>query len=71
MLYSLDNYGIINLYYSERMRMTKNNVLIRKYIDELSRNAHDTNRRFENLKTAQKLVNILEEIAQIPSVMLK
>jgi len=53
------------------MRMTKNNVLIRKYIDELSRNAHDANRRFENLKTAQKLVNILEEIAQLPSVMLK
>lgn len=65
------NYGLLNLYYSERMRMTKNNVLIRKYIDELSRNAHDANRRFENLKTAQKLVNILEEIAQLPSVMLK
>ena len=65
------NNGILNLYNSERMRMTKNNVLIRKYIDELSRNAHDNNRRFENLKTAQKLVNILEEIAQIPSAMLK
>ena len=65
------NYGLFNLYYSERMRMTKNNVLIRKYIDELSRNAHDNNKRFENVKTAQKLVNILEEIAQIPSVMLK
>ena len=65
------NYGIINLYYSERMRITRNKMLIRKYIDELSRNAHDTNRRFENLKTAQKLVNILEEIAQLPSVMLK
>ena len=51
--------------------MTKNNVLIRKYIDELSRNAHDINRRFDNIKTAQKLVNILEEIAQIPSSMLK
>ena len=65
------NNGILNLYNSERMRMTKNNLLIRKYIDELSRNAHDNNRRFENLKTAQKLVNILEEIAQIPSAMLK
>ena len=65
------NYGIINLYYSERMRITRNKMLIRKYIDELSRNAHDSNKRFENLKTAQKLVNILEEIAQLPSVMLK
>ena len=63
--------GLLNLYYSERMRATKNSVLVRKYIDELSRNAHDTNRRFDNLKTAQKLVNILEEIAQLPSVMLK
>ena len=65
------NYGLLNLYYSERMRITKNKVLIRKYIDELSRNAHDNNKRFENLKTAQRLVNILEEEAQIPSVMLK
>lgn len=65
------NYGIINLYYSERMRITRNKMLIRKYIDELSRNAHDSNKRFENLKTAQRLVNILEEEAQIPSVMLK
>ena len=65
------NYGIINLYYSERMRITRNKMLIRKYIDELSRNDHDSNKRFENLKTAQRLVNILEEEAQIPSVMLK
>jgi len=53
------------------MRITKNKVLIRKYIDELSRNAHDHNKRFDNLKTAQRLVNVLEEEAQLPSVMLK
>jgi len=53
------------------MRITRNKMLIRKYIDELSRNAHDSNKRFENLKTAQRLVNILEEEAQLPSVMLK
>ena len=65
------NYGLSNLHNTERMRITRNKMLIRKYIDELSRNAHDNNKRFENLKTAQRLVNILEEEAQIPSVMLK
>ena len=71
MLYNLANYGLFNLYYSERMRITRNKVLIRKLIDQLSRDVHDDNKRFENLKTAQKLLNILEEEAQLPSSMLK
>jgi len=53
------------------MRITRNKVLIRKYIDQLSRDAHDSNKRIENLRIAQRLVNILEEEAQLPSVMLK
>ena len=53
------------------MRVTKNKVLIRKYLDELSRNVYDKDKRFENVKIAQRLVNLLEEEAQIPSSMLK
>ena len=53
------------------MRITRNKMLLRKYIDQLSRDVHDSNKRIENLRIAQRLVNILEEEAQLPSVMLK
>ena len=53
------------------MRITRNKMLLRKYIDQLSRDVHDSSKRIENLRIAQRLVNILEEEAQLPSVMLK
>ena len=46
------------------MRITRNKSLIRKLLDKLARDVMYDGNELENLKTAQQLVNVLEEEAQ-------